>query len=216
MGLTEDLQRLAQLRDAGELSPEQYEAEKNRLLDVAVVRIENCPNKRGTPLITRRAIRGSVKSIDFSRLKNTVTLWIGTRKITIERIGKPIRISAGDRVLVVASTDGENIQANLYINETNGDESVSEWRKATRKVIWAGVAMTLGALAVLITVVLAALRETTLFSIGAIARTPIYAISIAAALALGALAIFLLALGTLRRSEIQMIDREHLKSRELL
>ncbi|HME07863.1 MAG TPA: SHOCT domain-containing protein [Bryobacteraceae bacterium] len=139
MELTEDLQRLAQLRDAGELSPEQYEAEKNRLLDVAVDRIENWPNKRGTPLITRRAIRGSVKSIDFSRLKNTATLWIGKQKITIERIGKPIQISACDRVLVVASTDGENIQANLHINETNGDESVSEWRKPTRKVIWAGL-----------------------------------------------------------------------------
>ena len=60
------------------------------------------------------------------------------------------------------------------------------------------VAMMLGASAVLITVVLAALRETTLFSIGAIARTPIYAISTVAGIALGALAILPLALGTLR------------------
>jgi len=214
MGLTEDLNRLDQLHDSGELSREQSDAEKSRILDACVNRIKKWPRSGGRRAITQRAIRGIVTFIELSQ--GSAVLWLETQIVTIERFAKPILISAGDRVLVVGTVTDEKLQAILYINESNGDESIKESRKMARKLLATGTAMMFGALAVLLTVAFAALRDPTLQSAVGIARIVIYTTSFAAALTLGSLSIIPLGAGLLQRDLHQMIDREYLKIRGLL
>jgi hypothetical protein len=105
-------------------------------------------------------------------------------------------------------------KASVYINETNGDNSVDETRKLAPKWFWAGTAGMLGVLAILVTATIAALREPTFLSLSGAGRTGVYVVSIAAALALGAISLFVLGVGALLRHMADMLDRERRKSPE--
>jgi hypothetical protein len=114
MDLPEDIQRLKKRRDSGELNPEEYQAEKSRLLDAAVNRIDTWSPKPLTSRIIARELRGTVTSVSFSDLKEKATLWIGIQKVTIMRSGKPISIANGDRVLVGGTESAKGFFAGLY------------------------------------------------------------------------------------------------------
>jgi len=208
MSLTEDLQRLDQLRDSGHLTPEQYAAQKSRLLNSYVSRIEAWYKKPAVARITPRVQRGLVRSISFLDLQETAALRLDTQRVKIKRIGRPISIAVGDRVLVVGAIHNETFQASFYINESNGDNSVDESRRLVRKTIAAGALGMLGGCAILVTVTLAALREPTLLSAGGGVRIAVYLISVAAALALGLTSFFVLWAGGLTHLLLRMIDGE--------
>jgi hypothetical protein len=208
MNLAEDLQRLKQLRDSGELTEEQYEAEKNRVLDACVHRIENWRPRRTPARITPRVIRGTVRSLVLADLNKTATLWLDQQKVTIRELGHPISIADGDRVLVVGNPNKESFQAMFYVDESNGDNSVDESRKKVRKMIVAGAAGMLGGLAVLITVAVAAIREPAFLSAGGFLRLALYLISIAVALGVEWISVFILWAGGFLNMLIGMIDGE--------
>jgi hypothetical protein len=212
MNLTEDLQRLDQLRNSGDLTPEQYAAEKSRLLDSCVSRIEAWYQKPTFARVTPRVQRGLVRSISFLDLQETAVLWLDTRRVTIKRIGRPISIAVGDRLLVVGAIHNGTFQTSFYINESNGDNSVDESRKLVRKTIGAGALGMLSGCAILVSVALGALREPTLLSAGGGIRIAIYVISVAAAHALGVTSFFVLWAGGLLHLLLRMINREHLSN----
>ena len=211
MALTEDLQRLDRLHDSGKLTAEQHRTEKARLLAACVNRIENWSQKPRSHRVSPRVIRGTVSYLGFSDLNRKATLRLDGQRVTLNRPQRPISMTNGDQVLVVGNLHSGVFAGSFYINESNGDNSVDESRETIRRTMVGGGAGVLGGLAIVGTAVIAALREPTLLSAGAIPRIGLYLVSIAAGLAVGALSFFILAASAFLYELLRMIDREHLK-----
>jgi hypothetical protein len=97
------------------------------------------------------------------------------------------------------------------VNETNGDNSVDEMRKAGRKMIFGGVAGILAGLAVLITGGIALYREPSFLSSGGVGRIAIYLVSAVGSLALGTISLFFLSIGALAEGNVRKLDDENRK-----
>ncbi len=121
-------------------------------------------------------------------------------------------IALGDQVLVVGTREQDTVRGVFYIDETNGDNSVDESRGKFRKTMFAGAAGILGGFAVLATVGIAAYREPAFLSSAGVGRAVIYLISVAGALALGAVSLFALVAGAFAEGLVTAIDKEHRKS----
>jgi hypothetical protein len=167
------------------------------------------PASRG---LTSRVVRGTVESLAFSECNTRATLSIGGQGIALTRPRKPILMSNGDRVIVAGMQSPKGFFATLFFNESNGDNSADEFRRPLPKLIAFGVASLLGFLAVVVTVAIAALREPSFLSVGGVGRTAIYATSIAAALVLGAVSVFVLFAGAHMFESLRLIDRERMRS----
>ena len=130
----------------------------------------------------------------------------------VERSSAPISIANGGQILVLGTRQKDTFIVSIYLNETNGDNSVDELRKTARRMMFGGAAGMLAGLAVLLTVGIAAYREPSFLSSGGVGRTAIYLISAVGALALGTISLFFLAIGAFGEGNIRMIDEEHRKS----
>ena len=208
MSLQEDLKRLTGIRDSGELSSEQYEAEKNRLLDACVDRIYSSYRLSGA---ARRpsVIRGIVTSVELSEFGQKATLLLDMQKVTLGRSGKPIALSEGDRLIVGGTQSRTAFHAIVYVNESNGDNSVEDLRKFIPIVIAAGAFGLLAVAAIIWTTGTAAMTHPPSLSVSGIVRTAMYAISIGAALVLAAFSLFGLLFGAHLHTLLRMIDSEH-------
>jgi hypothetical protein len=211
MSLQEDLKRLSEMRSSGALSSKQCEAEKNRLLDACVDRIHNSYGMSGAASRTPRIIRGTITSVELSEFREKATLLLDMQKVILTRSGKPIAVSDGDRLIVGGTQSPKGFYPIVYVNESNGDNSVDDLRKIVPKVVAAGGVGLLAVLAVLGTTAIAVMTNPPIITASGIARTVIYAISIAAALGLAALSLFGLFFGTHLHTLLQMIDCERSK-----
>jgi hypothetical protein len=191
MGLEEDLKRLAKMRDSGDLGSEQYHADENCLLDTFVDRIHKSYGLSGATGRTPVVIRGAVTSVELSDSNEKATLLLDTQKTKLTRSGKAIAVSDGDRLIVGGTRSSNGLHAIVYVNESNGDNSVDDIRKIIPKVIAAG---NLGLLAVLAILGTTAIAVMTAPPVGA--TTPSHVVCSTSAFVLGKLPGFALKMWT--------------------
>jgi len=166
MSFSVEFEKLRGRRDAGEITPEEFEEAKKRLLDDCVRRIESF-HERKPPAPTRwglppfRVIRGVVQSIRISQGEGgeqfSASISVNGRPVEFES-SAPILIDAGDRV-TFGGYDREGPFLSLaYHNESKGAHSdLSRLRTGYRFLVtfgrasWAaGIAAILGTVILLV------------------------------------------------------------------
>src|SRR5215472_13814352 len=130
MSFSIEFEKLRKQRDIGEITPEQFEAGKRRLLDDCVRRIESfherkppAPARWGLPPF--RVIRGVVQGIRVTEepgSEYSASIIVGSRQVEFAS-STPILIDSGDRITVGGYDREGPFQALAYHNETKGADS---------------------------------------------------------------------------------------------
>ena len=130
------------------------------------------------------------------------------QRVTLGRSGKPIAVANGDRLIVGGTPSRTAFHGIVYVNESNGNNSVEDLRKVIPITVAAGAFGLLAVAAILWTTGTAAMTHPPILSVSGIVRSVTYAISIGAALVLAAFSLFGLLFGAHLHTLLQMIDSE--------
>jgi len=168
MSFSIEFEKLRKQRDIGEITPEQFEAGKRRLLDDCVRRIESfherkppAPARWGLPPF--RVIRGVVQGIRVTEepgSEYSASIIVGSRQVEFAS-STPILIDSGDRITVGGYDREGPFQALAYHNETKGaDSDLSRLRAGYRVLMTFGrVSWATGIAVIAATVALVILRR---------------------------------------------------------
>ena len=178
MSVSIELEKLKKLRDAGAMTPEQFEQSKARLLDQCVRRIEafydgKAPALPRWGLPPAKVVRGAVQSIRFSQGEGkhpySAFLNVDGRGAEIHS-STPISMDAGDRVILGGYECDGRLLALAFHNESNGTYSnLNRLRRGYRFMLAVGALSLLAGLAVIASVVILPMFQT---STGALPSGP--------------------------------------------
>jgi len=158
MSVSIELEKLKKLRDAGAMTPEQFEQSKARLLDQCVRRIEafydgKAPALPRWGLPPAKVVRGAVQSIRFSQGEGkhpySAFLNVDGRGAEIHS-STPISMDAGDCVILGGYECDGRLLALAFHNESNGTYSnLSRLRRGYRLMLTVGALSLLAGFAVI-------------------------------------------------------------------
>jgi len=169
MSVSIELEKLRKLRDAGAMTPEQFEQSKARLLDQCVRRIEAFYDGK-EPALPRwglppaKVVRGAVQSIRFSQGegKHPYSAFLNVDGCGAEiHSATPISMDAGDRVILGGYECDGRLLALAFHNESNGTYSnLNRLRRGYRFMLAVGALSLLAGLAVIAGVVILPMFQT--------------------------------------------------------
>jgi hypothetical protein len=199
MAVSDDLNRLGERLESGELTPGQYAEEKHRLQEVSIARRQSVLAEMGEARRWRfDLVRGTVRDVAFPSGPKQALVDVDGRKIELTLSEGSIPISVGDDIVAVCRLRPPSATT-IYYNETTRSGSLDSYRKTAGQLLKLGWLVLLAAIAIVITVALAAFRGPAVFSISAFFDVPIYLLSIAGSGIIMLLAIGFLCAGTYMR-----------------